>query len=910
MSATTLQAAGDGPMVRAAVYPAPPGGGDPWSHWGQGIVTPDGRFLSAAGNHRGEEGNSWFYEFDPTSGRLVTIGDVVSLAGRQPGAWGYGKVHAQLVGGPCGEVYASTYWGDRDGLTYGNGYDGDLLLRLEPAERTTTVLGVPVPGRGLPSLAGSAARGVLYGEAVDPTTEPDGGDFFAYDLASGETIVVDSSPAHVGFRAIAVDGEGRAYFTMPAGALTRYDPATGELSQLPDPLPGEFLRAATSPAPDGTVYGVTQKPEHFIALRPDGSIDDLGEAPGYIASLAIEPDGSVVYAVPGAHGDGWEQGTPVVALDTATGEQSVVVELNELGEQHLGLTLGGTYGIALDPVSRRLFLSMNAAPSETRDDTTFGEVVLVEVTLPPVAEGGSQPASDSRVEGLVCWESPAAAEPADQSITWQDATASAGLESRLVGMMGHAAAWGDLDGDGLPDLFVGTFADRPPEDYVARGASGPRPDVVLRNNGDTFTETAALEPGRTSGAVAADLDLDGDLDLVVTRNVRDNLPTASVVLRNEGGTITPVDDAGIDPGSPGRSIGVLDVDADGLPDLVIAEDRFNGGSSRLYRNAGDLRFEPLGADAGWPDDVHGLGVGTGDLNGDGLTDIVVGGSNRVFVGTGSGVREVDGALAPWEVFGDEDDVAGVDLGDVDRDGDLDVVLGQHFNSTIDDEGVPGREVPVRLYRNDTAVDGGDPVLTDVTEQAGLSDLDTKAPHVALVDLDNDGWLDILTSASGEEAALPATLRNEGGEELQFAPAGTNGSDQYWVAAPTADVNRDGRLDTLLVEFDPALPTLLLLNSTEAGHWIEVSVNASLGGGPGTTVSVYRAGKLGDPGSLLGTDEISPTQGYSAGVEMYAHVGLGDETSVDVLVTPPAPNEPIQLRRVAVDRHLRLPDGCG
>ena len=191
--ATVLEQS-DGLRIRAAVYPGPSEQGDPWSQWGQGIVTNDGRFLSAAGNHLGVDGNSYLYEFDPATGNLTLIGDVLSMVDHQPGAWGYGKIHAQMVEGPCGEVYASTYWGTRRDLVYDRGYTGDLLLRLDPAARTMSVLGVPVPGHGTPSMGGSSALGLLYGEATDPVSQPDAGLFYVTNVATGETTIVDDSP--------------------------------------------------------------------------------------------------------------------------------------------------------------------------------------------------------------------------------------------------------------------------------------------------------------------------------------------------------------------------------------------------------------------------------------------------------------------------------------------------------------------------------------------------------------------------------------------------------------------------------------------------------------------------------------------------------------------------------------------
>src|SRR5690606_19848489 len=119
--------------------------------------------------------------------------------------------------------------------------------------------------------------------------------------------------------------------------------------------------------------------------------------------------------------------------------------------------------------------------------------------------------------------------------------------------------------------------------------------------------------------------------------------------------------------------------------------------------------------AGLPLDVHGLGLATGDVNRNGWTDLFVGGSNRLFVGDGKGFTEATSDVFEWESYGDEDLVAGAVFGDVNRDGWPDLVVGHHYNSTVDD----GRQVPVRLYLNVTGEPGDTPEFADVTEAAGL-----------------------------------------------------------------------------------------------------------------------------------------------------------------------------------------------
>jgi hypothetical protein len=146
------------------------------------------------------------------------------------------------------------------------------------------------------------------------------------------------------------------------------------------------MRASTRPAEDGTVYGVTMEPAVFFAIEPSSSdpthpgIREIGPGRGYTASIALDPDGDRILYVPGAHGDSWEQGTPLIAVDTETGEEEVLVELNAAAEARLGLRLGGTYDIAVDGESRTVYLGVNAGPAGSPEP--YGEIVLLVVHLP------------------------------------------------------------------------------------------------------------------------------------------------------------------------------------------------------------------------------------------------------------------------------------------------------------------------------------------------------------------------------------------------------------------------------------------------------------------------------------------------------------------------------------------------
>jgi hypothetical protein len=178
-----------------------------------------------------------------------------------------------------------------------------------------------------------------------------------------------------------------------------------------------------------------------------------------------------------------------------------------------------------------------------------------------------------------------AAQGKDYPITFSGVTAKAGLLEPLAGIMGHGGAWGDFDGDGRIDLFVGGFCDRPDAEY--KPARGPVISALLRNRGDgTFEfikDTPASFYARTSGAVFADLDNDGRLELYAANNARratkqEREPQRSAQTRhsllfhNRDGKLVDVSAAsGACPPSlhSARNIGVFDYDNDGLLDLLV-----------------------------------------------------------------------------------------------------------------------------------------------------------------------------------------------------------------------------------------------------------------------------------------------------------------------------------------------------
>src|SRR5687768_12521595 len=90
---------------------------------------------------------------------------------------------------------------------------------------------------------------------------------------------------------------------------------------------------------------------------------------------------------------------------------------------------------------------------------------------------------------------------------FKDVGEAAGLFPHVGGIRGHGAAWGDVDGDGWIDLYVGTFH-----------TDGAKPNFLFRNRKGKFElddQKSVRISTRATGIVFADLDNDGDLDLYV-----------------------------------------------------------------------------------------------------------------------------------------------------------------------------------------------------------------------------------------------------------------------------------------------------------------------------------------------------------------------------------------------------------
>jgi hypothetical protein len=388
---------------------------------------------------------------------------------------------------------------------------------------------------------------------------------------------------------------------------------------------------------------------------------------------------------------------------------------------------------------------------------------------------------------------------ADVPETWfTDATAESGLTfTHFNGMSGElyypevmppGVALFDYDNDGDLDVFVVQSRmlgpkpiDRawaPPRDGSPLGGHLFRNDLNAAADSRRtlhFTDVTAASGIRASGygmgVAAGDYDNDGCIDLYVT-----NLGSNQLLRNNCDGTFTDVTGASR-TASPGWSVSAafVDFDRDGWLDLFVGHYvnysveanvkcfGLAGGSdycpphvytaqpSKLYRNNRDGTFTDVTARAGLSTEFGpALGVATADFNGDGWIDIYVandGQQNQLWINQRNGTFKNTALLAGAALGADGEAKSsmGVDAGDFDNDGDEDLFITELTGQGAD------------LY-----VNAGGGVFDERSARAGLRQptLPLTGFGVAWLDIDNDGWLDLVTVNGAVTQSVDAGARQE------------------------------------------------------------------------------------------------------------------------------------------------------
>jgi hypothetical protein len=431
-----------------------------------------------------------------------------------------------------------------------------------------------------------------------------------------------------------------------------------------------------------------------------------------------------------------------------------------------------------------------------------------------------------------------------------DITSTAGIGGPGDG--GHGLMFADIDDDGLPDLYATLLLQN----------TGTRVDLFHRNlGGNVFAEEAALRgiadlDGGSHGSVWADLDNDGDFDLVngSTWDVQGTFgfPVANNVYRNDAGFFTDVTPAAI-ASNPRETRGITayDMDADGDLDLFGVPGSQTPGGNEAYENDGGLQFSAYVGGGDLTSAIAMQGLTDTDYDGDGDIDILSanrGGAFAILQNDGNGVFT---QITPSSIGFSDNAGDGITTADVDNDGDLDVLL------VSDGTG--------RLYERTGTTYTFRQTFSGVNGYMG-----------GFADLDNDTDQDLVFAGGG------AVFLNDGIGNFstgQSVPTLGNAADPRAIAF--ADIDNDGDPDFAMA-YKSSI-NQLIRNDIAGGNWIKVRLLSPDGqrGAFGARTYVYAAGDL--DGTLIGMRESKGNHGYLGQDDPKVHVGLGALSSIDIRV---------------------------
>ncbi|MCB9284233.1 MAG: VCBS repeat-containing protein [Lewinellaceae bacterium] len=481
-------------------------------------------------------------------------------------------------------------------------------------------------------------------------------------------------------------------------------------------------------------------------------------------------------------------------------------------------------------------------------------------------------------------------------MTFEDITDKAGVGATGGYKTGVTVV--DINADGWEDL------------YVCRAglqAVTERRNLLYINNGDmTFSEQGAPygidDIAASNHANFFDYDLDGDLDLYLINYPNDFSNVNQIALMEEGGKQVRVN----------------------APKTPMESDH-------LYRNEGNGKFTDVSQQAGISNRAFSLSVTVSDFNADGYPDIYVANDyiepDFLYINNKNGTftNRIDDYLRHQS-----NHTMGVDIADFNNDSRVDIMSldmiaedNRRQKLLMSTMMVDRYETLVRygygkqLMRNTLQLNMGEGGFSEVGVMAGVSNTDWSWSPL-LADFDNDGWKDLyITNGYYRDVTnmdyLPYTVdsvnraggitpkqfpdfndylklipserlpnymyRNKG--DLTFEKVTTPWGlykPSYSNGSAYADLDADGDLDLVVNNIeDPAFLFKNLSVEKGKGNFLQIALEGNAPNTEGTGASI----KI-DQGANSQYQEMTPTRGFLSSVQHLIHFGLSDNSNIDRL----------------------------
>lgn len=503
---------------------------------------------------------------------------------------------------------------------------------------------------------------------------------------------------------------------------------------------------------------------------------------------------------------------------------------------------------------------------------------------------------------------------------FEDISAQAGIEAPKGQKTGVTIV--DINADGWQDIYVCRTALKPNDDSKNL--------LFINNKNNTFTESAGAyglaDNSPSNDANFFDCDNDGDLDCFIINHAVDYKNVSSARVRQ---------------------------DADGkIRRITTPEYPFE--SSRLYLNNGNNTFTDVTEKAGVYNRAFSLSVTAMDFNGDGYKDLMVGNDyiDPDFVYLNNPNKPgtfTDKVSTTFRHFSNH--TMGVDFGDINNDGLNDImaldmlaeppIRRQELMNTM----TVARQAMLTKYdygnqqmRNVLQLNNGNGTFSDIGCLAGVYQTDWSwAPLIQ--DYDNDGWRDIFVANGylrdmsnldyinftvdsvmnhgGLKAfkdiyqflnLIPSTpiqnycFRNRGDLTFENVSTAWGFTDlKFSNGSAYADLDNDGDLDMIINNVDKeAFVYQNRAVEQHKGNWLQLKLK----GAAPNTFAVGARVRVHIGNEIL-QDELTPTRGFFSSVELLLHYGLGTTQQVDMVEIEFPGNKMVTLHNVKANQRLTV-----
>lgn len=380
-----------------------------WASWGQSAYySPKDRFYTAIGDNGSYNAHLYIVEYDPGTMTIGLSAEVNEALGRTDDVFSEGKIHGCLdfLDGP--HLWFCTYWSKYPEVheeDFATGYTGGHILSYNVETGDFTDYGVPMPRASWPGSRMDTKRRRLYAIGYD-------NEFLAWNVDEQKTHFAGFLPdGHIwSNRTFLIDEVTGMVYTCNDAAtdeekhFIRYDPqknkhtlieasmpATDRVNGKPEDPSPKMMRACTfHRGRDNLFYGITHSGQLFSFDPETETVKDLGVAwPGeqrYTTSMERSPGGRYLYYLPGAHGKGAFDGSPLVQYDIGTGKTKVLAFLCPYWYEKYGYAPNGAFSLKLDDKGERLFINWNGGFFEELSSSfKHNSVMLVHI---PESERG------------------------------------------------------------------------------------------------------------------------------------------------------------------------------------------------------------------------------------------------------------------------------------------------------------------------------------------------------------------------------------------------------------------------------------------------------------------------------------------------------------------------------------------